>query len=443
MKTFQHNPNCNICRNNQPFEMPSDLISAVADRRVALFAGAGVSTETPLVFPNTFYDDVKTDLKISESLPFPELMDKYESQPNGRAKLLSLIRKRLEYLNDFIDVKVMATRFHEELATIPQIQEIYTTNWDDLFEQQCGAVPFVTSQDFAFWHLPLRKVFKLHGSISNYGSLIITAKDYEKCYRDLREGLIGSQLKLALATKTMLFVGYSLSDYDFQKFYSFVQKEMGSLLPHSYIVTLDGQTDRFASLGLHPILTDASYFMHVLAKDLVEDGEMLPPDYPEYAVITGQKLFSVHESLFENFPISRFPATVYAAAFQDGLDHGLKFVVSRSRSGYASDKRNLLSLISAYNQKKQQALSVGSFWDAAYIEGFISGLEFPMLSINDRRDVAFYFIFGKGRILDPDEFKANIGQAASLHSESFELAKKKIASEGRKVYTVHHTPFLQ
>ncbi|GAH59125.1 unnamed protein product, partial [marine sediment metagenome] len=216
MKNFRHDPDCDICKNSQPFEMSSDLLRAVVDRRVALFAGAGVSTETPLVFPNTLYDEVRTELSISDSPPFPELMQKYENQPNGRSKLLSLIRKRMEYLNDFIDVKIMATRFHEELATVPQIQEIYTTNWDDLFEEQCRAVPFVTAQDFAFWHLPQRKVFKLHGSISNYGSLVITTRDYDKCYTNLRKGLIGSQLKVSLATKTILFVGYSLSDYDFQ-----------------------------------------------------------------------------------------------------------------------------------------------------------------------------------------------------------------------------------
>ena len=440
---MRHDPDCDICKNNQPFDMPSDLLRAVIDRRVALFAGAGVSTETPLVFPTTLYDEVRTELSISDSPPFPELMQKYENQPNGRSKLLSLIRKRLEYLNDFIDVKIMATRFHEELATVPQIQEIYTTNWDDLFEEQCRAVPFVTAQDFAFWHLPQRKVFKLHGSISNYGSLVITTRDYDKCYTNLREGLIGSQLKVSLATKTILFVGYSLSDYDFQRLYSFVQKEMGRLLPHSYIVSLSDQTDRFIRLGLHPILTDATYFMHALAKNLVEAGEMLAPDYPEYAIVTAQRLLEAHDSLFTNFPISRFPATVYAAAFQDGLDHGLKYIVSRSRSGYASDKRNLLSSIHAYKEQERKALSVRSFWDAAYIEGFITGLEFPMLNMADRRNIPFYFIFGKGRILDIDDFKANIGNAANLHAESFESARKRIDKDGPEVlHTVHHRPFL-
>ena len=32
-----------------------------------------------------------------------------------------------------------------------QIENIITTNWDDFFERECGATPYVSPEDFALW----------------------------------------------------------------------------------------------------------------------------------------------------------------------------------------------------------------------------------------------------------------------------------------------------
>jgi len=82
-------------------------------------------------------------------------------------------------------------------------------------------------------------VFKIHGSINNYGSIIATEEDYKKCYKNLSSGLIGSRLKMVLATKVELFLGYSFGDKDFNKIYNLLRKEMNGILPHAYIITLD------------------------------------------------------------------------------------------------------------------------------------------------------------------------------------------------------------
>ena len=40
---------CEICRNNLPFDMPPELVEACASNRLVVFAGAGVSTENRAV----------------------------------------------------------------------------------------------------------------------------------------------------------------------------------------------------------------------------------------------------------------------------------------------------------------------------------------------------------------------------------------------------------
>ena len=55
-------------------------------------------------------------------------------------------------------------------------------------------------------------MYKIHGSINNYGSIVATYKDYKTWYDELHKGLIGSKLKLFLSSseKVVVFIGYSL-----------------------------------------------------------------------------------------------------------------------------------------------------------------------------------------------------------------------------------------
>ena len=51
---------------------------------------------------------------------------------------------------------------------------------------------FVNADDFAFWDTRGRKVFKLHGSVSNFGSLVATNEDYRRAQKQLQRGTIGA-----------------------------------------------------------------------------------------------------------------------------------------------------------------------------------------------------------------------------------------------------------
>jgi NAD-dependent SIR2 family protein deacetylase len=260
---------CIICKNHHPFSMPDEIIEAVKEGKLVIFAGAGISTENRNVFRYSLYKDVLDDLGIEkrQDITFSNLMSEFCKQPNGRSKLLQKIKNRFDYVNSFPELYRTATTFHRELSTNYQVSEIITTNWDDYFEKECGAIPIVSPEDFAFWDYPDRKVFKIHGSINNYGSIVATEEDYNKCYKNLTSGLIGSRLKLVLATKVVLFLGYSFGDEDFNKIYNLLRKEMKGILPHAYIVTLDGHLkEKFSKQDITPIITDATYFISIIKK---------------------------------------------------------------------------------------------------------------------------------------------------------------------------------
>jgi NAD-dependent SIR2 family protein deacetylase len=204
------NPSCIWCQNNIDFDLPEQLVDDFMKGEVVIFAGSGISTESKNILPETLYESIAYDLGYKKChKPFSELMDEYCLKPNGRINLLSEIKARFDNIKSFPELYRDATRFHRELATIPQLKTIITTNWDTYFEDECGALPFINPEDFTFWNTGERKVFKIHGSINNFGSIIATKKDYAKCLKNLHKGIAGSILKSVLATKTIVFIGYS------------------------------------------------------------------------------------------------------------------------------------------------------------------------------------------------------------------------------------------
>jgi len=236
-------------------------VKAALAGELVIFAGAGTSTENPLTLPSTLYVGVVGELgyTATDDLPsFPRAMSQYEKQ-HGRPALLQKAKERFDYIDGFGDLRAMATRFHQEISTMFMVDTIVTTNWDTYFEEDCGAIPIVTEADYAFWNLPGRKVFKVHGSMNNVGSIVATEDDYERCYAQLREGVMGSTLKHMLATKTTVFLGYSFRDDDFNQIYDLVRHQLGAMLPRPIVVTLNDEFDAISYRGADVIVTDAAF----------------------------------------------------------------------------------------------------------------------------------------------------------------------------------------
>ena len=235
---------CVTCSNNKQFEMPKEIIEGAVKEELVLFCGAGISTEKKTVLPYSFYSNIREEMEITEDLSFCDLMEKYTKRPNGRRNLLKKIRERFNYIDSFPELHRQATVFHRELAEIYSIKTIITTNWDTYFEDYCGAIPITIPEDVSLFDVSSRHVLKIHGSINNLSSIVATKPDYESCYERLQNGVIGAQLKSILATKTVVFIGFSFGDEDFSQIMKYLKNEMGSVFPHIYIVTIDAELEK-------------------------------------------------------------------------------------------------------------------------------------------------------------------------------------------------------
>jgi SIR2-like domain len=436
---------CEICGNNRAFDLPRQLYDAVVAGDVVLFAGAGVSTEGRPVAVPSLYEQVCNDLKLNpkEGVPFPDVMTRYCSELGGRGALLRLIKSHFDYFSSFPELYKVATRFHCELATIWRLENIITTNWDTFFEDECAAIPFVSAKDFAFWTLRGRKVFKIHGSISSLGSMVITRQDYKTCYARLSKGLLGSSMKMALATKTILFAGFSFGDDDFFRIHRFLMKEMDGTTPSAYVITLDEASDtRFRSLGLNPIYTDAAYFLSQLKKKLIEDDLMVPDrnfdGLPKFLL----DVVDAHDRAL-SFDAKRFPDLLYCWAYQDGLMHAIERILALGKSGYYSHQCNAVNAARTYQfHLRPTKLRAKQYGEVAYIDGYVAGHLYFLGDEKFRRLTPRYYVYGCDElILSINELRVALRRLRNSHSRAHALASRIIGGIPKGM-TLHHPPVL-
>jgi hypothetical protein len=434
------------CQNKIDFNLPNHLLNDLLQGDVAIFAGSGISTETKNVLPDTLYDSIAIDLgyKKPPHKPFSGVMEEYCSQPNGRIKLLSEIKRRFDNIRSFPDLYANATRFHRELATLPQIRTIITTNWDTYFEDECGAVPFINSEDFAFWDTDSRKVLKIHGSINKLGSLIATTKDYKRSLKELHKGLLGSFLKSILATKTIIYIGYSFSDEDFQQIHSFISKEMKGLSRQAYIVTLDKvNLAKFRELNLIPIVTDGTHFISVVKNHSVHKHKTLPDVLYDYAYIMHGLVIQAYNKLYKEYDVVKNPGIIYCGFYQDGLAHAYERIMALRNTGRYSCSCEFTNTVELYKKYIKEYRGKKRYQDVAYLEGYLYAhmqllilIELP----DSKLPLPLFYAYGYGQILTFNEYKKLIKKLSTYHKGAYHTVQRTVKRMSKDDKIVFHHP---
>ncbi len=436
---------CSICKTNKSFELPSQIVDACNSGQLIIFAGAGISTESKNVYPSSLYQDIKNILKIpeDENIVFSKLMSLYCSPPRSRKDLLLAIKERIDYVKTFPELYNEATKFHRELSTIPHIHEIFTTNWDDFFERECDATPIVTGEDYAvFEDIPGRKVFKLHGSIYNYGSIVATEKDYKKCYNSLKTGIVGAKLKTHFLSKTMIFIGFSFDDEDFQKLYKLLSKDVQGLIPTFYAVTLDEKAEeKLTSLKIKviPIITNGSFFIKKLKENLAKQNQMIPDEHFSGIEELLYETRMAHQHITSAL-LRKYPDSVYSLMYQDGLQHSFEHILTNGHSGLASNPERAMRVIDSYDYLIKLNLKSKHYLDVAYFTGYQLGQLFFVIPPNERPKFPFYYLFGyDDDIMNYKKF-VKLLKEPTFHKSAHKYAEKIISNIKSDDIVIHRRP---
>lgn len=434
---------CQYCKDQIDFELDPFLIKEICSCNAVIFAGAGVSTENPNSAPNSLYNELAAEIGIKKSKPaFPDLTQQYCQRPDGRFELLKRIQDRFDSILKFSDLRMQARKFYQELSTMPYFRTFITTNWDRHFEDICHAKPFVYDADMRFWEVPDRRVLKIHGTIDNYSSMVITREDYNECLTELQNSLIGSKLKDLLTMRTCIFVGYSMNDEDFQSIFEFVKAGQGKFKKMHYLVAPDAD-DYTSHENISIIRTDGTYFLKIIKEHLCSTKGYLNDNIFDQAE---EYLFEVqqeHTTLWEQYNPSEYPQMLPSAMYQDGLMHAYKLVRDMKGTGNYSDPNVIQIKIQGYQEKIAYYRSLRKYLDTAYFSGYQNVLIALALS-RDSNPMPYppLYYFEKLGEMDRDEFEENFEKLPEIHKTAFRQCVKlasSIPSDGSIV--IQHSPW--
>jgi SIR2-like domain len=314
----------------------SRLYDDILREHCVVFVGAGSTTERHYWRSEpSFYQEIKAKSNFPPTDPppsFPELMEYFCDHMDG-GRHNRLIREAVARIDKFAvpgEDHNFATMFGHELAEIPYFNRFVTTNWDPFLERSLEVmIPTVEDRDVAFWDDQKRQVLKIHGCITRPYSIVATSKDYERCIRD--NPLIFNKLKDLMATKTFLFVGYSLRDSDFQSIWDGIVKSLGRFTKLAYAVDPNARPDNVAywkSRGIELFETTDLMFVRQLRLRLEKEDLIPSESLLGFLHRERQRIANIHVRLSQ-----RSTGGMASAMYQDGLIHALSDVLTSTALG--------------------------------------------------------------------------------------------------------------
>jgi hypothetical protein len=202
------------------------LIEAAQNEKCVLFVGSGLSVGAKY---KSWEGLIQTLVEQAKKLPHARTqgIEDFEKEKDFFT-LAEFARSALgpnqyaQILRNEYGRKTTPTAAHIAIAKT-RYRGIITTNYDRLLETVFTQVRGWAPNDFTpetvsalatALYTPEPFIFKLHGNIASAESIVLTSRDYDRLI--LRNPHVRSFLQAIFLNYTLLFVGYSIRDPDFQ-----------------------------------------------------------------------------------------------------------------------------------------------------------------------------------------------------------------------------------
>ena len=197
-------------------DFPQQILNALRDSKLVVFAGAGVSTGVPAKLP--LFEELAQAIAYGtgQSLKCDEPVDQFLGRLQRNDVDVSSIAATTLRKNCLGQVPE-PTHLHRDLLRLYPRSEsplIVTTNFDLLFEKATIDMFDAEPEVYRAPALPLGRKFEgivhVHGALDHPRDMILTDADFGRAY--LTEGWAQRFLVELFGTFTVLFVGYSHRD---------------------------------------------------------------------------------------------------------------------------------------------------------------------------------------------------------------------------------------
>jgi hypothetical protein len=192
-----------------------ELERALLARECVLFVGAGLSSGAGLPDWAALVRRLAEDLGVNPDAPADYLdLAQWHREKFGPERLARVLRETYS-------APSLPTLGHYLLTALP-VQQVITTNYDDLVERALAAqkrypIKVVRQGDVAGTGRGGVYVIKLHGDAAQAEEVVLTRDDYDEFFQ--RRPAMALLLEGLLLNRTFFFVGYGLRDPNFRQVY--------------------------------------------------------------------------------------------------------------------------------------------------------------------------------------------------------------------------------
>lgn len=210
-----------------------NIRTAIDTKKLVVFAGAGISIDAGIPSWNSLIEEMKSEIELpTNEYDYLRIAQMYFNE-----------RQQKEYIEKVRNIlkhkKIKHNQIHEEIFQLNP-EHILTTNYDDLLEQviKKRTLPFsVISKDNQFPYASNTNLLvKIHGDLDDT-DIVLKEDDYINY--SLNHPLIEGFIKSMFASKIILFVGYSFSDYNLKMIIQTVRNILGSDFQQAYLLSID------------------------------------------------------------------------------------------------------------------------------------------------------------------------------------------------------------
>ena len=225
--------------------IPKSLIEKINNNKVVTFVGAGLSMNAGLP---SWKDLIIYILdEINEKEPKSE---KFKTALNDEIMtpldVLTKIEVHKEYAIEALEKKIRSydsqkpTPIHKRLNEIST--KLITTNYDCLLEDQFPdfeKIPYHNNFKISKISDYENYIFKIHGDIHEPDKCILFPSQYNSQYNKKKEQTSIFELKKIISDKSILFIGFSLSDPYIDYVFDFIMDLYDGFTPEHFIITAE------------------------------------------------------------------------------------------------------------------------------------------------------------------------------------------------------------
>ncbi|WP_346855314.1 SIR2 family protein [uncultured Draconibacterium sp.] len=286
--------------------IPKSLIEKVSKKNIVVFVGAGLSMNAGLPSWNKLIEVILDGIGEREPKKdkFKEAIADDILSP---LEVLTKIEAHKEYAIEYLDKEIRSydsvrpTSIHDKIGMIST--NIITTNYDCLldenyphFEKICYSNNYKISKLSEYKNY----IFKIHGDIHEPDKCILFPSQYDELYNDKAASSV-FELKKIISDKSVLFIGFSLSDPYINHVFDFIFNVYNGFTPEHYIITSE-QNGKWPNRITPIVIPDPSHTENVL-QEIIEESKKTPrTEIGTKINIESKDILGISESLEYDLP---------------------------------------------------------------------------------------------------------------------------------------------